>query len=336
MNKILLGFGFLLFISCSNSSEENTFSLTGKTKEFDNNTYLYLTDTDKSAIIDSVQVTNNTFQVNTKVSNFPSRVILHTKDYKHYNFLWLENKQMYFDASTATFKEALITGSELNDLSRELSKATKGKSRKERMETEIRFVEEHPNSILSANMLSIYSSTWGKTKTKKLYESFSIENKKSKYGENIARYIQLNKELKIGDSYEDFAMSDIHGLKIQLSDLKADYTLLEFWSSNCGPCRKENSNLVKTYDSYKDKGFEIFSVSLDSDKESWLKAVKKDKLPWINVSDLKGDNSKAALIYDISGIPDNFLIDKNGIIINRNLRGEKLDNKLKELFKDEI
>ncbi|MEM6846077.1 MAG: TlpA family protein disulfide reductase [Bacteroidota bacterium] len=190
----------------------------------------------------------------------------------------------------------------------------------------------HPNSIHSAYILSVYSTTWGKEKTKELFDNFSAENKNTEYGKSIAKYIELNKNPNIGENYVDFGMEDTNGETKKLSDLKGKLVLLEFWSSNCGPCRKENLKLVKTYEKFKPKGFEIFAVSQDTKKESWLKAIEKDKLPWLQVSDLKGRDNSASLIYGINGIPDNFLIDPNGIIVGRNLRGERLNEKLNELL----
>ena len=127
-------------------------------------------------------------------------------------------------------------------------------------------------------------------------------------------------------------MQDANGGLRRLSDFEGKLVLLEFWGSGCLPCRKENPTLVKTYKKYQPKGFEIFAVSQDTKRESWLKAIKDDQLPWIQVSDLKGHNNTASLIYGISYIPDNFLIDQNGIIIERNLRGDKLKEKLNELL----
>jgi peroxiredoxin len=127
-------------------------------------------------------------------------------------------------------------------------------------------------------------------------------------------------------------MEDTNGEVRKLSDFKDKLVLLEFWASNCLPCRQENPNLIKTYEKFKPKGFEIFAVSQDTKKESWLKAIEKDKLPWLQVSDLKGADNSASLIYGVHGIPDNFLIDQNGIIVGRNLRGKKLNEKLNELL----
>ena len=320
----------VICISCKQANESE-FVLKGKTSNLPNDTWLYLNDTSKEVILDSAKVLNNSFQFKTKIDSLPTRVIIHDKTYKNYNFLWLDNYNMSFDASNSTFKEAIISG-ELNKLAHELSNSLKDKSRKESLRIEQKFVERNPNSIISASILSTYKTTFKKDDVQVLFHNFSEENKGSVYGKSIAQFLELNNgEIHIGDSFVDFEMKDVNGNLLKLSNFKSKYTLLEFWASNCGPCRQENPNLVKTYNQFKPKGFEIFAVSDDVKKENWLKAIKNDKLPWINVSDLN-KNNRASMIYSINGIPDNFLIDEKGIIIGRNLRGEQLNNRLKELF----
>ncbi len=315
-----------------NKNPKAEFSLSGKTSGMEDGTTLYFERTSDRKVIDSAKISNNTFVFKTKLSNSPLQVVLRTEKYSHYRFLWLENNPMTFDASQTDFRNAIVTGSKEENLSQALSKETKDLPREEHLKKCMEFVNKNPNSIHGAYILSVFSTTWGKEKTKKLFDQFSERNKKSDYGKSIAKYIDLNKNLKIGDKYIDFEMVDTNGKTRKLSDLKNKIVLLEFWASNCGPCRQENPNLVKTYKKFKSKGFEVFAVSQDIKKESWLKAIEKDKLPWIQVSDLKGRDNSASLIYGITGIPDNFLIDQNGIIIGRNLRGERLNEKLNDLL----
>lgn len=180
--------------------------------------------------------------------------------------------------------------------------------------------------------LDIYKTSWGKEKTTELFKLTPRVIKQSEEGKSIARFISLNKDLQIGDKYADFEQENPDGEKIRLSDFEGKYVLLEFWASSCSPCRASNPSLVKEYDKYQGQGFEILGVSLDQDRDKWIKAIEKDGLTWENVSDLKGSENEAALIYGVNGIPDNLLIDENGIIVGRALRGDDLNEKLKTVF----
>src|SRR5258708_21629794 len=157
-----------------------------------------------------------------------------------------------------------------------------------------------------------------------MFDSFSRDAKNSTYGKHTSRYLSLNGNPHIGDVYIDFAERDTAGNLIKLSDIKGRFVLLEFWAGWCHPCREENPELVEIYHSFKEKGFEVFGVSLDADTAGWIKAIHEDKLPWVNVFGNNEFENDAALIYGVNGIPDNFLIGKDGRILARNLRGTKL------------
>jgi peroxiredoxin len=329
MKRIIIGIITLITISC-NEKPPVEFSLKGMTNGFENEDIIYLDFNNKT--IDSTKVINNTFEFKTKLTSSPINLWIHNKDFSNYRSFWAENKPMIFDATETDFRNAKITGSESENLRFNLYQKIDSLPRNERQKMEMEFVKENPNSIVSASMLSLYSTTWGKKKTKELYRQFSTENKNSEFGKEIAKYIELNKEPKIGEQFADFESENQFGKPKKLSELKGKVILLEFWASWCGPCREENPNLVKTFEKFNPKGFEIFAVSLDENKESWLKAIKKDSLNWEHVSDLKGQQNEASLIYGVNGIPDNFLIAENGQIIGRNLRGDKLNQKLKELL----
>lgn len=137
----------------------------------------------------------------------------------------------------------------------------------------------------------------------------------------------------VGEAAPEISLTNPEGKKMSLSSLKGKVVLIDFWASWCGPCRRENPNVVNVYNKYKDKGFTVFSVSLDNKKEDWMQAIQKDNLTWeSHVSDLKGWKSAAAATYGVKGIPATFLIDKEGKVIATNLRGESLEAALKELL----
>ena len=154
-----------------------------------------------------------------------------------------------------------------------------------------------------------------------------------------AMYLQLKEQhnemqiLSPGKIAPDFTQAKQDGKPLKLSDLKGKVVLIDFWASWCGPCRRENPNVVKLYEKYQKNGFTVLSVSLDQNKEQWLAAVKKDNLSWPNhVSDLKGWGNEAAKQYKVTGIPFTVLVDKEGKIINKNLRGPELEKTLESIF----
>lgn len=138
--------------------------------------------------------------------------------------------------------------------------------------------------------------------------------------------------LSIGQPAPEISLPNPNGETVSLSDFRGKYVLVDFWAGWCKPCRDENPNVVRLYDKYKDKGFEVFGVSLDRTREMWLKAIEEDQLEWIQVSDLKYFNSEAASTYQINAIPATFMIDPDGNILAKDLRGISLENKLAELF----
>ena len=160
---------------------------------------------------------------------------------------------------------------------------------------------------------------------RKQYKGYALTNQL----ENKVRRI---KRTALGVEAPRFQSFDSTGQMISLGNYKGKYVLLDFWASWCTPCRQESPTLVRLYKTYKEKGFTILSVSVDDNRVKWLKAIKKDGLVWENVSELNGWSSPTAILYNVSAIPNSFLIDKQGKIIAKNLRGKDLEDKLAELL----
>jgi peroxiredoxin len=190
------------------------------------------------------------------------------------------------------------------------------------------FFKAHPDSYVSLDYLQQRSSIINPKTFEPLLNSLSARLKQTAEGKAMANKLDVTKKTAIGVIAKDFTQPDVNGKKVSLSSFKGKYVLLDFWASWCGPCRAENPHVLKAYNRFKDKNFDILAVSLDEKKENWLKAVKDDAMPWTQVSDLLGWKNQAAGFYAVSAIPQNFLIDPNGVIVAKNLRGDMLEKEL--------
>jgi peroxiredoxin len=200
--------------------------------------------------------------------------------------------------------------------------------------TDKKFIQENPNSIISLNALETLAYSADYVDLKPLYDALTPAVKSTDAGKALGERMPKLKAVALGAVAPEFAEADTSGKVINLSSFRGQYVLIDFWASWCGPCRRENPNVVKAYNHYKGQKFTILGVSLDKPnaKDKWLAAIHKDGLTWTHVSDLKFWDSKAAGLYAVRGIPQNFLLDPNGKIIAKNLRGDDLEDKLAEIF----
>lgn len=195
------------------------------------------------------------------------------------------------------------------------------------------FITDHPKSFFSIYLISGRASFGTDYKeVKSLYDKLDASVKRTVSGKRLAVKLDQLKSSRIGTQIADFTQPDTSGKPVKISSFKGQYVLVDFWASWCAPCRAENPNILKVYTEYKDKGFTVVGISLDNKAANWKKAIRDDKMPWTELSDLKGWKNDLSASFGINSIPSNLLIDPSGKIIARDLRGPMLENKLKQIL----
>lgn len=277
--------------------------------------------------------------------------------------LYLENGVMQLTGADSVSK-AKITGSKLNDdnaalgsvirlvmvkaqaLNSEYQKAAEAdrpklanrfKGLQDEQKAVLKtFIQQHPQSFVSLDALRSFggpSPEYGEVMP--LFSALAPTIQNSVNGKDYKAALEKLKATAVGSVAPDFTQNDPTGKPVSLSSFKGKYVLVDFWASWCPPCRQENPNVVKIYNQYKAKNFTVLGVSLDkpNGKDAWIKAIKDDGLTWNQVSDLKFWDNEAAALYGVHSIPGNFLIDPNGKIVAKDLRGEELEQTLAKLLK---
>ncbi|MFD0861959.1 redoxin domain-containing protein [Sungkyunkwania multivorans] len=199
---------------------------------------------------------------------------------------------------------------------------------------QLNFIKEHPDAYFSAVILQqvMASKQKSKEEIREMYEMLSDDVKKVKIAQNIEEEINKVDPLAIGSPAPDFTGKTPEGDELALNDMKGKVTVIDFWASWCKPCRVENPNVVKMYNKLHDKGLNIVGVSLDKDGEKWKEAIQADGLTWSHVSNLMFWNDPIAKQYQVTSIPHTVILDQNGTIVAKNLRGQALEAKVEELL----
>ncbi|MFD1064300.1 thioredoxin-like domain-containing protein [Winogradskyella litorisediminis] len=347
--------------SCEKRTEQNKgFQIKGKLENITDSTLVFLK---TKKYIDSTYIINGKFKFSGKFEQ-PTHGILYLNKSRFSVGLWIENVVTEIKGDVTNNYSVKVNGGEQQSVSNklieanikldrewdslnkyyvknykklteaekeDLSSKTKKVSQKSDYNTK-RFVKENPNSYPAVYMLNARKGLWSKQEVKELFSLMNQVYKDSYYGKLIALHLNPKANPQLGDKYVDFQQQNTEDIIVKFSEIKGKVTLIEFWASWCLPCIKEFPELKNVYSTYKKYGFEIVGVSLDEEKQKWLKSIQKHDLPWVNLTELEPFDNEAALIYYVNGIPDNVLIDESGFIIGRNLDNDQLKVKLAEIF----
>lgn len=237
-----------------------------------------------------------------------------------------EMSEIYQKSKTDT----TLTDDQRKDLEKQLAE-------KDSLGTEIVYncINENINNLVGVQLLTSYANAFETAKVKALLDKVPAAYSADKDIVALKEHIATIEKTEVGQKFIDFAMNTPEGKEVKLSDFISQnkYTLIDFWASWCGPCRAEMPNVVAAYNAFKAKGFGIVGVSLDNNAEAWKKAIKDLNITWVQMSDLKGWSCEGAKLYGVRAIPATVLVDQEGTIVARNLRGEELAAKFGELLK---
>ncbi|MBO9631566.1 MAG: AhpC/TSA family protein [Chitinophagaceae bacterium] len=337
------------------------FSVNGNVPAFKDSIIFLTYGTFDDTKLDSAKVIDGKFSFSGKVQE-PVQGMLFSRDYRLRLDLFVDKGTVKVDGTNddlnvsgsavvneyALFNRAIMTNRKwVNTIFTEVYNAKQaGDTARARMmeadgnkyyayEAEIRknYIRNHPSSPISARELLMYVNNKTLAECTPMYEALDASVKASLQGQELTRRMELLNKIRTGHKALPFAQTSVDGKKISQETYKGKYVLLEFWASWCGPCRAENPNLRKQVELFGAKGFNVLGVSLDKARDPWVKAIEKDGLTWTQVSDLKGWNNEIAVAYGVKAVPANFLIDPSGTIIAQDLRGEALNQKLKEIFR---
>lgn len=359
---LLMTAGLMTLAACQ---ESNNYVIEGTVANGTDGEYVYLnTIGRKTEVLDSALIKGGKFQFkgNPEVSVFPKAVSYSSAEGKVAAMLFLDKGTI----KVSLDKEPFVSGTKNNDnlhsflaeykkQNEELrdiynsyrSDSTLTDAQRESLMAKLdekgQAQDDYVYSLMSANatnsfgayLLVSFGSNVDVDKLSALLDQVPVELAGSEAISNMKEYVQRCQNTAVGKRFVDFSMKTPEGEDVKLSDFigKDKYTLVDFWASWCGPCRQEMPTVVEAYKQFKNKGFGIVGVSLDKDVDNWKKAIKDLNITWAQMSDLKAWQCEGASLYGVRGIPATVLINQEGIIVARNLRGEDLIKKLEELFK---
>ncbi|NOX86146.1 MAG: AhpC/TSA family protein [Chlorobi bacterium] len=357
----------LFFISSCDNAGKNNYTVTFDIKGIKDGWLIMQQRKDGNWIkIDSVELKNGTAVIKGNLES-PEFYYVTMKNSRNFMPLFIEPGNIKVTANAQTFSRPKVEGSQsqtvyesfldkmdeydqkASDLGKQYQEAKKNddealaqkisdeydKMSGEKADDIIDFAIKNNKSIVAPFVMVNYSYLFELEDLKKVNDTLDASLSESYYANSLNDRVKILENVQIGKPFVDFTLNDPDGNPVALSSIagKGNYVLVDFWAAWCRPCRAENPNVVKNFNKYHDKGFTVFGVSFDKDHDKWVKAIEDDSLTWTQVSDLKYWGSEAGKLYGVQSIPHNVLIDPDGIIIAKDLRGEKLGEKLEELYK---
>lgn len=365
MKKLLVLLGIAMAMGCTSRSINPGFKIIGNIQGLnDNPAVLYRYVNENWTPVDTVKAEKGAFMFLGRVET-PEMFKIELSDTLPRISVFVENDEINLVAGIDSIHKYKIAGSKTHEqyerfwgkqeiyssrmdaLEKDLAKAHKKNDKKKKKEIELQMEQVWQDELESIriyvlnNKSSVVSAyiAWSRLATHSdasqlnaILTNFDASLNKSLYVKLLHQYVDKLERLEPGQPAIDFSMHTTEGEMLQLSSLYGKYLLVDFWASWCPPCREENPSIVTIFNKYKHKGFDILGVSLDKHRDKWITAIEDDQLTWNHVSDLSGWSNAAGKMYGIRSIPSNVLVDPNGTIIARNIRGDELDRKLREVL----